>query len=238
MNKQSKIVLFISFMIMTIFLSIFIWEYNKKYQQLKNQYDILNTQYNLQKDKVDEISEFRKKYQDSISNIIAEREKIIKDSENLIEEIEKKIKDIKRKKISVPKDIPGLVDYFNTRYSTEENVVIEDKVGLTKDIAYNVSYELEDKDNITVISSLKDQQIEVKDSIIHHLDGTNKDLFSMLNLAEKEIDERKILENISEENIKNLNNQIRNLNRKNNINKVLIPVGAVVGGFIGYKIAK
>lgn len=238
MNKQFKSVLLISFILITIILLVFSCESNKKYQQLKGQYDILNTEYRKQQNTVKEVSEHRKKFQDSISNVIADRDKKIAESNKYIDEVEKKIENIKKKNIQVPKDVPGLVDYFNSRYSTNENKISEDKVGLTGDTAYKVSYELEEKDNLNEIVILQDKQLNLKDTIIVSLKDNNENLNSLLILSEKEITEREKLQELSDKNIQNLDQQVKKLNRKNTVNKILIPVGIAVGGFVGYKMAK
>lgn len=211
---------------------------DNKYHQLKGEYELLQKQYAAKKDSVRKIEDNRLKEKDSLSLIIQDREK--KNQELIAKNIslEKKISQLQNKKISVPKDVPGLVNYFNERYDTKENEPVEDKVGLGQNTAYNVSYELEEKDSFSEIIDLKDQQLVNKDTIISNLEKDTKDLSMIILSAEEEIQQRKELQSMADDNIKNLEKQVKNLNRNKTLNKILIPVGIIGGGIIGYQIAK
>ena len=60
----------------------------------------------------------------------------------------------------------------------------------------------------------------------------------MLNSAEDEIKKEGELRVLANKNIGNLEKQVKSLNRKNTFNKILIPVGIILGGLVGYQIAK
>lgn len=239
-RKKSNLWLWIILGIIALTAGLFFlqsWN-DDRYQQLKGQYELLEDKYSQQKSVVAEIESTRLKQKDSLILVINEREKEneILEQENI--SLQDKIEIIESEVISVPNDIPGLVNYFNTRYSTRENAVVEDKVGLGQNSAYKASYELEEKDNLTEIVVLKDKQIENKDSQIFLLNEDKQNLNTLFTSAEEEILQRKELQSIAEGNIQNLEKQVKNLTRNKTVNKILIPLVAVISGFVGYQIAK
>lgn len=211
---------------------------DKKYQQLTGKYELLQKQYAIKEERVQKLEEDRKKERDSLNILIKNREienqKLIISNVNL----EKRIKQLETKKILIPTDAPGLSEYFNDRYATEENKPIENKIGLGLNTAYNVSYELEEKDIFSEVIVLKNSQINNKDTLIFNLEKNTEDLTKMFLTAEQELIERKKLQNIANENIEVLGKQIKSLNKNKKLNRILIPAAALVGGFVGYQIAK
>ena len=109
--------------------------------ELEGQYKELKKQYNAQKELVKIIEHLRQEEQDSLNDEIKTREWENKDLVSENNRLRDKIKNQPR--INVPKDAAGLVKYFNTRYKTDENKVVENKIGLVQEVAYDVSYELE-----------------------------------------------------------------------------------------------
>lgn len=239
-RKRSNLWLWIILGIIALAVGLFFlqsWNDNK-YQQIKEQYELLESKYAQQKSIIAKIETARLKQKDSLILVINEREKEneILEQENI--SLQDKIEIIENEVISVPNDVPGLVNYFNTRYSTRENAVVEDKIGLGQNSAYKASYELEEKDNLTEIVVLKDKQIENKDNQIFLLNEDKQNLSTLFTSAEEEILQRKELQKMAEENIQNLEKQVKNLTRNKTVNKIFIPLVAVISGFVGYEIAK
>ena len=199
--------------------------------RLQGQYDILKKQLSEQKQIVKETEEKRLKEKDSLLFVISQRniENDFLYSEN--NGLKKRNKDLKNKPISVPKDLNGLVVYFNQRYKTIENKVVDNKVGLVEDVAKDVVVEIEEGDRAIETVSLQEGVIKNQDTIISNLNKDKADLSLVISSAEKEISERKKLQEMSEENIKVLEKQVKKQKRKNFWNKVLI-IGGSVGGFL------
>lgn len=211
---------------------------NNRYNQLKGKYEILEEQYKKQKDGVKVFEENRIKEKDSLSKEIDKREKDNKDLSYQNSSLESKIKTLSNKKIVVPKDVEGLVKYFNERYKTNENKVVENKVGLSEFTAMDVSYELEEGDNLVAIDSMKTIQLQNKDTQIVNLEKDKSDIKTQLTTAEQDILNRKALQEAADKNINNLESQVKSLKTKSTLNKILVPVALGVGGFVGYQIAK
>ena len=110
-------------------------------------------------------------------------------------------------------------------------------MGLGITTAYKASYELEEKDILIEIVEIKDEQIQNKDALIFNLNQDKEDLNSLYSSAEEEIERRKELQNIAEENIDNLTKQVDKLNKDKFINRILIPVVALLSALLGYNLA-
>lgn len=240
MNTQEKqiSVIIVTLLLFLILLTFTVYRLGNKIENLKFDQEVLYLQLSKKKDEVRELEVLRIKERDSLYIVIKERDKInsllITENKNL----EKKIKAVRDREIHIPQDIPGMVEYFNKRYLTNKNEVKETYVGLEKHTSQSVILDLENKDKTEEILFLREEQIFNKDSIIVNLDSTRRELESIILFAEKEIDERKSLQSIADENIKNLMKQNKKLNTKNKLNKYLLPIGVFAGGFIGYQIAK
>ena len=206
---------------------------NDKYQMLKGEYGILEEQYNTQKKELETISEKRQKEKDSLNFIISQREV----TNNLLTKentsLRDKISAIKDRPFSVPKNLEGLVLYFNERYQTKENIIVEDKVGLGLFTAMDISSELEEGDKAIEIIPLQVEVIKNQDTIIDNLNKDKKDLNVLIASAEDEIQKRKKLQEAGEKSVENLEKQVKKANNKNFWNKVLIGVGTVTGFLIG-----
>lgn len=230
---------FIGIMLLFAFILLFIMNCNNnKYNQLKGEYKILNSTYENQKKEVSHFEETRRKERDSLNGEIRRREmenkKIVSDNKKIISQIQ----NIEKKQITVPKDIVGLTKYFNERYNTKENSVVEDKVGLTETTAYDVSYELEEGDRVKEILPLKDKLIDNQNTQITNLEKDKKDTETKLVSAELDIQKQKDLNNSANNNIQNLEKQVSKLQTKSTLTKILIPASFVLGGYLGFQIAK
>ena len=78
---------------------------------------------------------------------------------------------------------------------------------------------------------MQESVIKNQDTIISNLNKDKVDLSLVISSAENEITERKKLQEIAEENIGNLEKQVKKQKRKNFWNKVLI-IGGSAGGFL------
>lgn len=211
---------------------------SQKYNRLKGEYNILEKDYLKQKDGVKVFEETRKREKDSLNSEIKRREtenkELVADTKKVISNIEK----IKSKPINVPKDVIGLTKYFNERYKTKENKVVEDKVGLAEFTAYDVSYELEEGDRVKEVLPLKDKVIDNQQYLITNLEKDKQDVNTKLISAEQDVKLNKDLNASAENNINNLEKQVSKLKIKSTLTKILIPASFILGGYIGFQIAK
>ena len=199
--------------------------------ELEGQYKELKKQYNAQKELVKVIEDLRQEEQDSLNDEIKTREWENKDLVSENNRLRDKIKDQPR--INVPKDAAGLVKYFNTRYKTDENKVVENKIGLVQEVAYDVSYELEEGDRAVENLKTQDTIINNQETIITNLNKDKTDLGTMLKSAENVISEQNKLQQKADENINNLTKQVKKQKRKNVWNKILVGVGTLGGFYLG-----
>lgn len=199
--------------------------------ELEGQYKELKKQYNAQKELVKIIEDLRQEEQDSLNDEIKTREWENKDLVSENNRLRDKIKNQPR--INVPKDVVGLVKYFNTRYKTDENKVVENKIGLVQEVAYDVSYELEEGDRAVENLKTQDTIINNQETIITNLNKDKTDLGTMLKSAENVISEQNKLQEKADENINNLTKQVKKQKRKNIWNKILISVGTLGGFYLG-----
>lgn len=199
--------------------------------ELEGQYKELKKQYSAQKELVNTIKKLRQEEKDSLNNEIKTREW---ENSDLISENNRLREKIKNQpKINVPKDVIGLVKYFNHRYKTNENKVVENKVGLVEEVAYDVSFELEEGDRAVETIKTQDTIINNQETIITNLNKDKKDLDTMLKSAENVISEQNKLQEKADENINNLTKQVKKQKRKNVWNKILIGVATFTGFYFG-----
>lgn len=183
------------------------------------------------KQNVKVIEKQRKVYIDSFKNA---RILLAKTNEKLSNDIlyyKKEIERLKSKKIEVPKDVQGLVLFFNDRYQTKLNEVVNNKVGLSEETAYDVSFELSEFDNQVEILKNKDKIIFAQDSINTNLTVEIKGFEKSMLLYETEIKAKDNLNLMFEK-------ENKKLKRKNTFTKILVPASFLIGGFLGYTIAK
>ena len=207
---------------------------NTEYSKLKGEYKQLKKQYEKQKDGVETTKKNRIIFEDSINQVLKSRDKKVESLKKEISLLENK----KYKPITVPKDVKGLVEYFNDRYNTKENTFIQNKVALTEFVAYDVSFELEEGDNLRELTLDQKTIIDKQKEVIQETEAKVKEKDLVIDFRGKELKEREELQKTADENIKNLEAQTKKLKRKNTLNKILLPIAVLGGGFIGYKIAK
>ena len=219
----------------------FIVSYNwnsNKLQELQGEYNILEKQFTAQKENVILLEEFRKKEKDSLTKAIAARETENKKIRYYNRTLQDKIDGIKKRPFKVPTDLKTSVAYYNTEYKTDENKVVEDKIGLGLETSGKVITDLENGEKCEEIIPLKDEQLKNKDLEIVNLNKDKEDLSVLVSSAEKTIEAGKELQKSADENIKNLEEQNKKLKTKSFLNKVLVPVALAVGGIIGVQVAK
>lgn len=239
MKNNKKLISIIVAIILSVGILFFvISRVNEKIQYLKGEMNIYKELYENQKNLVNNLEKERLKQKDSLLIVIDMKISEIENLEKNNKSLEERISDIKKRPIIIAETTENLVAYFNQRYETNENIVLENKVALTNLTAGKVNFELEEKDHQEDIMFLKDEQLEVKNTIIDNLKHNNFALNTIVISAEKEIEERKKLEEIASKNIENLNSQVKQLKKRSTLQKILVPVGIVAGGFLGYQIAK
>lgn len=209
-----------------------------KIAQLEAEYKLLQKEYEEYKNTVQNFADDRKREKDSLEIEISLREMENRKLSQDVSHLKRRIEILSNRPIEVPSKPTELTSYFNERYETNENVVIEDKVGLGKETAYNTVYELEQKDIYETIIPLKDSIISFNELQISNLYKDKNNLSGMLGKAEEEISMRINLQQKAENNIKNLEQQNKIIRRRSKLKSYLIPIGVAVGGFAGFKIAK
>jgi hypothetical protein len=220
-------------------LLIFCLLYNntsRRFDKLDGQYDVLKEQYSIKKDGVQTDN---KKYIlviDSIKKEIYKKEAENKVLLNNNNKLEQKINSILKTPKNIPKDLIGLVSFYNERYVTSKNKVVEEKVGLTVETAMDVSNDLVEGDRLAEILPLKNQQLKNLDSTVINLNSQKEMLSKSLSLSEEQIKNYQDLQKLADQNILTLEKQNKTLKKKNFLNKVLIPVSVATGVFIGTKI--
>lgn len=182
-------------------------------------------------EKVKVTEKLREVYIDSFKN---KRIELAKSNELLLKSIntlKKENERLKSKKIVVPNDVNGLVNFFNERYKTNENKVVENKVGLVEETAYDVSFELNEYDRQLKVLENQNKIIVAQDSFNNNLQNEIKGFEKAIDLFTNEVSEKDKLNSMFEK-------ENKKLKRKNTINKVLMPTVFVLGSFLGYSIAK
>lgn len=240
MNKNLKtLFIILGALVVSFLIGLYIVrQQENKFLKLEGEYSVLSENYKNRLDSMNYYKTIRKAEKDSLYVIIQNKENLNRELVQRNEILDKKITYIQNKEIIIPTTTNGLTDYYNKRYSVTNNVVIEERVGLTYQTAYNASYELEEKDKLGEILELKNSQISNNIELIGNLEDNIGNFKTMLSSAEKEIAQREQLQVSANRNIKTLEKEVKILSKNSKINKFLIPTAAILGGFIGYKIAK
>lgn len=182
-----------------------------------------------------EIKTIEKKKEVFVDSFKKQRVALAKSNEILnknINTLKKEIAILKSKKHNISKDVEGLVNYYNDRYKTDKNIVVDNKVGLTEETAYDVSFELEESDNLILINEKQNKIINDQDSINKNLISENKGWISLNELTKKELDATKDYSKILEKDNKKLKN-------KNRLDTYLLkPLIVAASFYAGYKIAQ
>jgi predicted nucleic acid-binding Zn-ribbon protein len=223
-------------LIIGICFALFLWFYscnNNKYQKLQGEYTILKENYTNQQKDVVAFEAFRLREKESLQKEIDKRVLINKELSDVNKSLEDKIRSINSRVFVITKDLSSLVNYYNNTYRTDENKVVENKVGLGLDTAMDVANDLEEGFRCAEIIPLKDEQLKNKDSIIGNLNKDKVDIKKQLTKAEQDIENRKLLEKSAEDNINNLKEQVNKIETKSTLNKILIPAALGAGIFLG-----
>ena len=205
----------------------------KKLSGLEGEYKVLKENYEAQKSVVSSLSSARQKEKDSLNFQISQREVQNDFLRQENDKLKGDIQNIKNRPIKAPKGLDNLTQYFNDRYQTKENVVVSGKVGLGEESAMDVVSELEEFDKVVEILPIQEQVIKNQDSTISNLEKDKVDLKTQVSSAEDLIKEQEKLNKMAEENIDNLEQQVKKQKNKNFWNKVLIGVGVIGGVLIG-----
>ena len=225
-RKTTIILVIILIMLTTITTCI-----GEKLSELEGEYKVLKENYEAQKSVVSSLSSVRQKEKDSLNFQISQREEQNDFLRQENDKLKGDIQNIKNRPIKAPKGLNNLTQYFNDRYQTKENIVVSNKVGLGEDTAMDAVSELEEFDRVVEILPIQEQVIKNQDSTISNLEKDKVDLKTQISSAEDLIKEQEKLNKKAEENINNLEQQVKKQKNKNFWNKVLI-IGGTVGGFI------
>ena len=211
---------------------------NKQSLILRGENKSLQEQVKKMKDGVEVTEKNRIIEKDSIAKVISEKEGDNKKLSDKITKLETKVEQIKNKKVNVPQNVTELVKYFNNRNNTAENEVVGDKVGLGETTAKNTVASLEEGELIKEILPVKDSIItNLKEEVVN-LQEISSSKSIMLISAEKSIRDVKELSTLQTKLTETLNKENRKLRTKNTLNKILVPVLAVGGFYLGTKVKK
>jgi hypothetical protein len=202
---------------------------NNSYQRLQGEHSVLQAQYNAQKENVKLLDGFRKREKDSLSKAIVYREEENEKLRLRNRTIQDKIDGIKKRVVKLPKDLKTSVAYYNIEYKTDENKIVEDKVGLGLDTSSKVVEDIENGKKFEEIIVLKDKQILNKDINIDNLEKDKKDLSVLIVSAESQIYAEKKLNELGEKENINLNKQNKKLKTAGVLTKILVPIAFVLG---------
>ena len=225
-RKTTIILVIILIMLTTITTCI-----GEKLSELEGEYKVLKENYEAQKSVVSSLSSVRQKEKDSLNFQISQREEQNDFLRQENDKLKGDIQNIKNRPIKAPKGLNNLTQYFNDRYQTKENIVVSNKVGLGEDTAMDAVYELEEFDRVVEILPIQEQVIKNQDSTISNLEKDKVDLKTQVSSAEDLIKEQEKLNKMAEDNIDNLERQVKKQKNKNFWNKVLI-IGGSIGGFL------
>ena len=203
----------------------------EKLSGLEGEYKVLKENYDAQKSVVSSLSSARQKEKDSLNFQISQREVQNDFLRQENDKLKGDIQSIKNRPVKAPKGLDNLTQYFNDRYQTKENVVVSGKVGLGEDTAMDAVSELEEFDRVVEILPIQEQVIKNQDSTISNLEKDKVDLKTQVSSAEDLIKEQEKLNKMAEDNISNLEQQVKKQKNKNFWNKVLI-IGGSIGGFL------
>ena len=204
---------------------------NDKLQQQVGEYKILKEQLESKTKELDLEKQKRAEEKDSLNFQISQRETANIILEKEVISLKGTIADIKSRPNKQPKGLQGLADYFNEEFETNENIVIDGKVGLGQNTATDVTWELEEGKKAIEILPILEEVNKNQEQIIENQAKDKADLSTMLGSAEEEIKKQEELQETAEENIKVLEKQVKKQKNKNFWNKVLIGVGTI-GGFL------
>ena len=227
-RKTTIILVIILIMLTTITTCI-----GEKLSELEGEYKVLKENYEAQKSVVSSLSSVRQKEKDSLNFQISQREVQNDFLRQENDKLKGYIQNIKNRPVKAPKGLNNLTQYFNDRYQTKENVVVSGKVGLGEDTAMDAVSELEEFDRVVEILPIQEQVIKNQDSTISNLEKDKIDLKTQVSSAEDLIKEQEKLNKMAEDNISNLEKQVKKHKKKNFWNKVLIGVGIAGGVLIG-----
>lgn len=189
------------YLVMGVIIALFFSTYyceeentNKYDEQLKN----------LERER-DSLEIERIKMKDSLNKEISIRES---ENESLKEKnglLNNSLLSLRNKPKPVPlKDVSEYVEYFNNRYSTNENKVLGSFVGLGEKTSFSVFSDLLGLDNIREVSKIQTEIISNKDLEIGNLNKDKTDLRSLLNSCENSLFVTKYIDSLRKEQVDDL----------------------------------
>lgn len=199
---------------------------NKRYEKMKKEL--------LSKEKsIDSISRERIFLVDSIKILTRKSRQDSLRYSNNISRFQDRIVYIYKNVGTIPKGTDEINKYFSMRYEAPDS-----NINLGPFWSDTIVSELMVKDVMTAIIPLKDSIITYKDSIISNVTDNLTNTKSILEITEKERHEREIMSLMAKDNISNLEKRLKRSKGISKIGYYLIPVGVILGGFIGYKLIK
>lgn len=189
------------YLVMCVVITLFFFTYYCEDKDI-NIYDEKLEKFEKEKDSF-EIE--RIKMKDSLNKEISIRES---ENESLKEKndlLNISLLSLRNKPKPIPlKGISEYVDYFNNRYSTNENKVIGSFVGIGENTSFSIFSELSGLDNITKVSKIQTEMISNKDLEIGNLNKDKIDLKSLLNSCENSLEATAYIDSLRKEQFNNL----------------------------------
>jgi hypothetical protein len=209
-----------------------------QYHKLDGEYTTLKENLKIKNEKINQLENKIKRQKDSLNNQILLRKK---ENANLIlinKAIDSKINRL-QKKLKMPPSITDLessLKFFNERYKTDLNRIIENKIALFEYTALDVATELIQGDTCIELNEELTKKTKNQDTIINNLNKDVDDLCKQNASLEELALENEAYRSSAKDNIKNLETQNKKPNRKTLFTKILIPVAAVGGYYLGKKL--
>lgn len=209
---------------------------NNKLDKLRTEQAVLEEKYNTQENELKKLKDAKLKEADSLNKVIVIREeentKIRKEKSIL----EQRIKDILNREPIKAVDGQGLAVFFSFTYKTNEVQFEENKLSLSVKVGNLARADIIRKDQLEEVLPLKDIIIGKQEEEISNLEKDKIDLRVLLKSSNdyslKQDEQLDLGKKLNE----NLKTQIKSLNNKTLIYKILIPTAAVTGFLIGTQI--
>lgn len=226
-----------------LLLSVGFCSHNRQ-KTLQGEYNILKEQYQTQKDGVKVIEESRHREKDLLNKENKKLEEKTNSSEKRVVELYDNIQKLKKQTQKQKEQLKNmsyveLAQEINIQFNSNEASATSNSVDLKGDLPSKVLEVVYDANECQYVVASKDEQLKEKDIQIGNTKQELKNTVSMLFSAENEIEQKDLLQETADRNIKNLEKQNRNLKVKSFLTAYILPPLIFIGGvYVGTKVVK
>jgi hypothetical protein len=209
-----------------------------QYHKLEGEYSVLKKNLEKQSEEITVLRGKIKTQKDSLNKEIAKRTMQNTALKTKNETINANVATLKNKLKLPPSvtDLESSLRFFNERYKTDLNTIIDNKIALFEYTALDVATELEEGDIHIELNEEYQEKIQNQDTIISNLEKDKLDLKTQNDSQEELAKLNEIYKSQANENIFNLEKQNKKLKTKTWLTKALIPVAAFGGYYFGKKL--